>query len=773
MSKRSFHLILTSIAGLMFVFGEAICLCAQETKSDEFTLEEITVTAQKRVENQQKVAIAMDVITGDQLAESGKTNVDDILASISNVLINKSSDGMRVSVRGLTETDIPFMDLHATTPQVAINVDGAYNSSNRAGTNLFDVERVEVLYGPQSTMYASNSPGGILNVVTAAPKTDKYSVNASAEYGSYSLTNIQFAGNAPIVKDMLAMRLAAQIYKRDAFVSGDTGEDSKSARLKTLFQPNDKFSTTVTINYTKRINGGMMGGQVKPFDYQDGYWYTGSASTGWVKDTKVTDPWMAAPTSAGGGPPGAPMNGPNAATQITKGITAEVNWDTGIGSLSVVPQYSRTTSNDHGNYTDLGQEWEVFTSMKQVQKGVEARMTSEPDFFLKWIMGVNYYEDNNSRYTTYNEPGSTNRAMTISQESKAVFGNLTYPFTDKIRGTAGYRRSWDKPGSEMTPPMPGSSGKTGQSYSNPDYKVGAEYDVAGNSMLYATYATSYRVNALAMQQGNKSIKPEVLKSYTVGAKNRFLDNKLQLNAAAYYYDYTNKSAPLTEAGRQGRNETLYEDEIVDSQGNFYDFNNNNIKGEHVAVTNVNDLWSQQSGAFRTIGVDVSADWVITSRDRVNLGISYLDAKWTDMKFNFFYKKAAAYNNGIIGYLWSDDGRDFSGYTNIFSPKWTITSSYDHNFELGNFGVLVPHIDLQYKTSFVMDYTPSSYALSYQEPYYVVNGSFAFTHSSGIWSFNAYVKNATNYAAKNFWNLQQGTLGVSDPRTFGGVLTVKY
>jgi iron complex outermembrane recepter protein len=172
MSKRSFHVILATTVGLMFVFGDAFILCAQEAKSDEFTLEEITVTAQKRAENQQKVAIPMDVISGEQLAEMGKTNVDDILGGISNVLINKSSDGMRVSVRGLTETDIPFMDLHATTPQVAINVDGAYNSSNRSGTNLFDVERVEVLYGPQSTMYASNSPGGIVNVVTAAPKTD-------------------------------------------------------------------------------------------------------------------------------------------------------------------------------------------------------------------------------------------------------------------------------------------------------------------------------------------------------------------------------------------------------------------------------------------------------------------------------------------------------------------------------------------------------------------------------------------------------------------------
>jgi len=771
MSKRSFLVITATLIGLVFIFGEALSLYAQDKASDEFTLEEITVTAQKRAEDQQKVAIAMDVITGDQLAESGKTNVDDILSSISNVMINKSSDGMRVSVRGLTETDSAFMDLHATTPQVAINVDGAYNSSNRSGTNLFDVERVEVLYGPQSTMYASNSPGGIVNVVTAAPKTDKYSVSASAEYGSYSLVNLNFAGNAPIVKDALAMRLAAQIYKKDPFVEGSSGEDNKSARLKTLWQASDMFSTTVTVNYTKRINGGMMGGQVKPFDYQDGYWYTGSASDGFTKNGKVTDPWTAPPARAAGGAPGAPMTGPNAATQTTKGVTADINLDTAIGNLSVVPQYSKTSSNDRGNYTGTdGGTYAVHTQMKQTQKGLEARMTSAEDFLFKWILGVNYYKDENSRYTVYNEPGTTNRTMGIFQKSKAVFGNITYPFTDKFRGTAGYRQSWDEAGSIMLPPQGATSGITGNEYSNPDYKVGIEYDLAANSMLYADYATSYRVNPLAMEQEGRTIKPEELKAYTVGAKNRFLNNKVQLNAAAYYYDYKNKSAPMMEAGRQTTGQTILENSIVDRYGNRVDYNGDGLIDE-TSLGRVNDLWSQQMGDFRSIGLDVSVDWVLTSNDKVSLGISYLDAKWKKMLFDFYYKQLN--EDGTIGYLWPDDGKDFSGYTNIYSPKWTITSSYEHNFELGSFGVLVPHIDIQYKSKYVLDYTPASAMLSYQEPYYIINGSFTFTHSSGIWTFNAYVKNATNYAAKNFFDLQNVYLGISDPRTFGGVFSIKF
>jgi iron complex outermembrane recepter protein len=153
---------LALIIGFMFVFGDAFFLCAQDADKEEFTLEEITVTAQKREENQQRVPIAMDVISGDQLAQSGHSDVDEILGNISNVMINFSSDGMRVSVRGITETEGTMRDIRTSTPSVAINIDGAYNSSGGAGQNLFDVERVEVLYGPQSTMYASHSPGGIV-----------------------------------------------------------------------------------------------------------------------------------------------------------------------------------------------------------------------------------------------------------------------------------------------------------------------------------------------------------------------------------------------------------------------------------------------------------------------------------------------------------------------------------------------------------------------------------------------------------------------------------
>jgi iron complex outermembrane recepter protein len=779
MSKRSLYVFFVVIVGLMFVFGGAFPLCAQETKSDEFTLEEITVTAQKRVENQQKVAIPMEVIAGDQLAASGKTNVDEILANISTVMINNAPDGMRVSVRGLQDDNSTFHDMHVSTPAVAINIDGAFNSSSSAGQNLFDLERVEILMGPQSTMYASTSPGGIVNVVTAAPKTDRYSASASMEYASFSTIKAQAMVNAPIVTDKLAMRLAANLQKHDSYYAGDTAniENTKSARLKTLFQPNDKFSTTVSLNYSKKVNGGMMGGQVKAFDTQDGYWYTqnGVDNGPWYKQSKVTNPWTLQPASGGapGGPPGAP-EGSNNGGQTTKGITAEINWDTGIGSLSVVPQYSKTSSDDQGTYESTNDLLTYIVTRKQseTQKGIEARLSSEKDFLFQWILGVNYYKDISLEGSTYTEAAAEPGSRDARQDTHAFFGNITYPFTDKFRGTAGYRRSWDKSSMVELPAMVG-NGISGQNYSNPDYKLGVEYDVASNSMVYGTYATSYRVNAMAVAQGGRSVPPEKLKSYTVGAKNRFLQNRLQLNAAAYYYDYTDKDARVVNDGRPGQGVQIPVAEIVDPNGNPIDINGDNFAQTYIqGGPNSTDPWSQQHGAFRTIGADVTADWVLTSKDRVNLSISYLNAKWTDLTLHYYWKRAAAYGGGNF---WPNDGKDFSGMTNTVSPTWTITGSYEHNFELGSYGMLVPHIDFTHKTSYVLDLQAINYPLNYQEPYFIVNGNVTFTSASGTWSLNAYVKNATNYAVKNFWQNMSGTytMGISDPRVYGGVLSVKF
>jgi iron complex outermembrane receptor protein len=280
------------------------------------------------------------------------------------------------------------------------------------------------------------------------------------------------------------------------------------------------------------------------------------------------------------------------------------------------------------------------------------------------------------------------------------------------------------------------------------------------------------VNAMAVAQGSHTVPPELLKSYTVGVKNRFMENRLQLNAAAYYYDYSNKSAQVVSDGRLGRDAQVYEDELVDPDGNPFDATGNGTIGAHELLGGASgsDPWIQQFGAFESIGLDVTADWLLTAKDRVTLGVSYLDAEWSDLTLEYYWHNAS---DGSA--YWPNDGRSFNGETNTNSPQFTLTGSYEHDFQLGAFGTLVPHVDLMYKTDYYLDLAPINYPVNYQEAYYTVNANATFTSTSGVWSVNAYIKNATNYAAKNFWMNMAGTasLGISDPRTYGAVLSVRF
>jgi iron complex outermembrane recepter protein len=770
MSKSKRWFVLSLNMSLILFLGGIQQTFAQESLAEEFTLEEITVTAQKRVENQQKVAIPMDVISGEELAETGKMNVDDILSNLTNVVINYSGDGMRIGMRGLTNTDGMFGSGNTITvsnPVVAVNIDGAYDRQS-SGSNLFDVERIEVLYGPQSTMYASNSPGGIVNVVTAAPKTDKYAASVSLEAGNYGLFTGQAMVNAPIVTDKFAVRLAVQKQKRDAYLSGADlqGEDTTSARLKTLYQPTDKFSLTVTGLWSKSANAGFFANSVQAFDTQDGHWYTsppGPPGQPLAKDGAVTNPWTAYTSS------GFNTNANFGADRITNGINGEIKWDTGIASLSVIPSYSESHANDKSARSQtMGPTtiyYNEFTKTKSTQKGFEARMDSPEDSAFKWIVGVNIYKSDSHTLAWTDNPAVVEMSpyFDVSDDNKAAFGNITYPITDTFRGTAGIRFSSAK--AQSVGGLFGSS--NAPEYHSPDYKLGVEYDVASNSMLYATFATSYRVNAF-----RTGIPPEKAKTYTVGAKNRFLNNKLQVNASAYFYDYLNVQV---QASGLSSSTGIYEDQVVDNEGNPVDLNSDgNI--DHTLIISTGgpggyeDPWSQfQHGEFHTIGLDLSTDWIITSMDKMSLSVSYLDSKWKNCKINAYLKQLDSTGNVIP--FWAGDGLDYNGMTRTFSPKWTTNLGYEHNFELGSFGTLVPHVDLLYKTHYVLSFLPSEFPVNYQASYYTVDGNMTFTHSSGVWSLNAYIKNATDYAAKTMY--QGGSMSITDPRTYGAVLSVKF
>jgi iron complex outermembrane receptor protein len=732
-----------SLMALCLLMGTAFYAVALDyDDADEFMLEEITVTAQKREENQQKVAIAMDVVSAEDMQEQGMNNVDEILSGVSSVFINKSSDGMRITLRGLSDNEaLSTTNQHQSTPTVAVNIDGAYNSNSDAGQNLFDVERVEVLFGPQSTLYSSNSPGGIVNVVTASPKTDTYSVNGSIDVGNYNKINAQTAVNIPVIQDKFALRAAGSWSKRDTYVNGadaSTAEDTKSGRLKALYQVNEDLTLTVTGTLSERADGGGMGGTVEVF----------------ADEGDTDDPWTASETSS---------SGDNTSDVTTEGLNGELDWDTKLGSIAFTSSYSTSDSTSTQSTEVAGTTGDPDDSTyyladhisENTQKNAELRMTSPEDFFFKWIFGLNYYESYDERSVDYETEDVTDTLAVNEEEAKAVYGNITYPLTETLRATAGYRFSWDTMSNdtvEENGPDAGEHVTTEQDYSNPDTKIGFEYDLSETAMLFGDRSTSYRVNSMGQQNSDGECPdPEELVSYTIGAKTRFMDNKLQLNVSAYLYNYTNKQANNSQEAFE-IDESLYPElgYDVDEDGTL---NESSVQ--------LHDSNSQGYGEFQSYGMDVQINWVASSKDKVGLSISYLHSEWTDLYFDYEYE------------YFEDDCYD--GVENTYAPNWTVNLSYDHNFMLWNGGSLTGHIDGLYSDDFILSWDPEDAPYNYQEAYTLWNTSATYNHPTGHWSLSLYMKNIFDYAVKTSY-MGSGdvkNLGIGDPRTYGAVLSFNF
>jgi iron complex outermembrane recepter protein len=456
------------------------------------------------------------VILGEELTLSGKNDLNEILAEVSSVIIQKAPDGIRVSLRGMSDAQAPFHGTSVSIPTVAVNMDGGYSNRKDMSTGLFDLDRVEVLYGPQSTIYSSNSPGGVVNVETARPKIDKYEASGTLEYGNYNLLHTEGMVNFPISKTV-ALRTAFSTSIHDGYISnGGDSEDAKNARLRMLYQPVDAFSLLLTAEISKAGNG--FGNGVDQFvDESD-------VEDPWKSDFKIAPPIMA----------------------TTKRFYGRIDWDLGFGSLSVLPSYNSRTQGGV-KIQDLGFQVDTLDiAGESEEKSVEVRLSSSADFFLKWIIGFNYYKQSDIMLED-NQNGINYTHLNTQETAKAVYANATYPITDTLRATAGIRYSSDDMlliNEEVRGPTSDPEyalERHPDKYSDPDYKIGFEYDLGTNPMLYADYSTSYRVQSMGGggAQSGESRPPEMLKAYTLGVKNRFWDNKLQLNVAAYFYDYQN------------------------------------------------------------------------------------------------------------------------------------------------------------------------------------------------------------------------------------------
>jgi iron complex outermembrane recepter protein len=580
-----------------------------------------------------------------------------------------------------------------------VNVDGSYsNSSGIGAAGIYDVSRVEVLSGPQGTLYSRNSVGGVVNLVTNDP-SKKYEASGSIGFGNYALSSTQGMLNAPI-SEKVSIRAAFSTVMRDGYISNGTDDaDDKSTRLKLKYDPMDEMSILFGVEYLRSTGKGKGTGVTIFGDKQPSdAWVRNIDGNYYRQNQKRTKYYM------------------------------NMNWDLGVGTLTFLPSYLientyRTTAalNTAGVATGTNS-----VNMDENEVSGELRMASPADSSIKWLAGLYYYK----RYYSQDNYGSMRQYQSTENPSKAAFANVTYPVTDRFRVTLGGRYSVDtdtsKDGMFTTNPPTYTVVKSEKKHF--DSKVNAEFDIAKNSMIWADYSTGFR-------KGIKGTKDELLDAYQIGSKNRFFDNRLQINASGFLYDYR--------------------DYQVSEFVNYTDSNGN-----------VTRIAGRGTGKSSMYGLDLQTNYRVTQVDRIDLSVSYLHTEIKNLLFDY------------SGYL--PQKRVYEGQTMNNSPEYTISASYNHIFTLPNGSSLSFNLDSVYKTEIKVAFViadsnvPAGMTkaqMNADPAHQVSNCSLMYISPDDKWNINTYVKNIENYAEKT--GLMGTSMRIGAPRTYGAVLSVKY
>ncbi len=522
----------------------SVACSLQPAISQAMVLEEITVTAQKRKETAQDVGLSITAFTGDQLTKLGYNSSEDVVAQAPGV----SFDFGSFSIRGVTQTD--FVN-HQEAPN-AVYFDGVYVSDTNSVTfQTFDLERIEVLKGPQGTLFGRNATGGLAQYISKKP-TEEFEAYVEGTVGSYNTRRIEgaFGGRIP---DTLQARLSFLSNDRDGFVENRTGKDFNDAdelggRLQLYYAPTETFNALLSIRAGES-------------DTRDGWYIHGAAATG--ADGLAYA--ISGPDDYGfedsDNPHKVSHNEDGFREYKNLSTSLTMNWDTELGQITSVTDHS-SADEKYLEDTDASPAFlfSYFTDSESQQFSQEFRLDVEREGY-SWTAGLYYLEidGEHDTVTSYGpELGPFDHYANHELETKtwSVFGQAYFDLTDQLRLITGLR--WTEEEKEFSfasdadgfgPLIVFDKASVGslaeQDEGDWSGKVALEWRPGDTDVLY--YASVSRgtkaggfnapVSSFTFPTNLMPFDGETLTAYEVGFKSRLLEDTAILNASVFYYDY--------------------------------------------------------------------------------------------------------------------------------------------------------------------------------------------------------------------------------------------
>jgi iron complex outermembrane receptor protein len=733
-------------------------------KATEPSNGDIIVTATRFETLASKTPVALTAVSGEALRSAGITNPTNLGDSVPSVMINRNN-GLQITIRGVTSAD----GTEKGDPSAAFMSDGVYIARQQAQeVSFYDISRVEVLRGPQGTLYGRNTTAGAVNLITARPTLDKVSGSVNVAYGNYNNTQGSAAVNLPVTSN-LAVRAAVNYDHRDSFLKAGANlsglnlspfKDVMSGRLSALLKF-DGGELLVRGDYNQMK--GISSNALPTSNFYSGYATAAVAPVYTAKGVSNSQLLtLNAPTADG--LPQAYMASNLRRNNATYGMDVDFKYDFGPVTLNYLGSYHEFKRHE-GNYsyygpvntTNVGGLAPNQFDGWYWQNSQELRLSTNSAGPLRAQAGLYYFKERaDIQLFIYDRTnGATGLRFTpgqvgyvfgfpqhyVGSSSVAGFGQLTYSPSEKLHITAGARYTKDEKaryGATVTcatdSTCAGASdvvtpNRASRQYEKATWKLGVDYNLNAATLLYGTVSTGYKAGGFndgceagtytgcLLPASTLYYQPETLTAYELGAKTRLFNNMLRLNASLFHYNYNNLQ--LTQVGPFCAGGT-----------------------QCTQTTN--------AASAKVDGLELEGVVAATPHDKIDFQASFLNAR-----YGTFFPNAVTYPT-----------LNLAGTKLDRSPSTTLTVGYNHTFALANGGEVVAGVRSKYSASYAM-IALSIYSRFTQPAYTQTEANLTYNAPNKVYYVQAYAKNLENNLLVTAVGAGvNGTLQVSDPLMYG-------
>ncbi|MDX3901137.1 MAG: TonB-dependent receptor [Sphingobium sp.] len=670
--------------------------------------DEIIVTAQKRAQNLRDVPIAISAISGDSLQTSGTTRVSDLGTAVPNAQAGATLGVTSVFLRGIGNSDLSL----GSDGSIAYYADGVYIARPRAQTaSFFDVERIEIVRGPQGDLYGRNATGGAINVITRKPG-DTFGGNLQASYGNYDAVNVQGGVDVPLVPGVISARVAGYYNDHSGYGKNlATGRDidnqhEYAGRVTLVAKPTSDLSIELIGDYFKandRLGGWHYLAQGRPDVPLTAALVGGTIAPNPRDIANETDPLR---------------------VQESYGVTGTIKYDLSNAlTLKSITAYRESNSNiASGLSGGTGVGLDLHQKEGQNQFSQELQLLADLDR-LQLVLGAYYFHeriDGDVFLTLPTVPVPILRQQGYGEaDAYALFANANFKLTDRLAVIGGLRYSYEKKQSVGAfTLLPAAAVPTGgdKGWSAVTPKIVVQYKPIDNLMVYASASNGFKSGAFTIGVPGPAVNPEKLWSYEVGLKASALDGALQANLAAFYYDYT--------------------DLVV-------------FKVVGVTTITQNAAKARNKGFEAELVARPNGNWRFTG------SFGYLDARYTE------YSTSDPVYPGT-------PAQDLNGKRLSRAPEFSVRVGAEYGVDIGR-GRLTISSDLSMKSKTF--FTPFNDRNAYQPSYTLVNAQIGYKSDRG-WRIGVFGNNLTDKTVREYSIVSSDILGyprlgsLNAPRTYG-------